>query len=123
MAITKLVGDVVNVTVPVRNIGTLSGTAYVRVALVQTGSAGYLDVIDTATGTIESVVPLDPGQTAHINFSVTIPPGTPLGLYDTICVITSGPGSTGVSLASKEEADQVEITGEFTVEILEMFES
>ena len=123
MVVIKKIGDTVNVNVPVKSTGTLAGTAYVRVSLVPSGAVTGLDIPNVDSGTLDGSVTLNPGQTSNVVFSGVIPAGTPIGLYNTVGIVRTGPNLTGDVLYEKTEAGQVEITGEFTVEILEMVES
>ena len=121
MAITKFIGDVVNVDVPIRNNGQLPGTSYVRVSLVLPPAVAGLDLINTVSGTEDGVVTLNPGETATLTFSAQIPI-VELGSYSTVGIARTGPNLTGKVLDEVSEPGQVNITGEFDVEILAMTE-
>ena len=118
MAITKFIGDTIYVTVTIRNTGTLSGTAYARVSLVPSGATTGIDLINADTETLDGVVPLVVGQTTIAFFAANIPAGTEFGLYNTVCIVRSGPNLTGDVLDELTESSQVQIlpppTAEFT---------
>ena len=123
MAITKFLGDVITVTVPVQNTGSMAGTAYVRVSLVLPPAVTGLDLPDTVSGLLDAVVTLNPGQTANVVFSGVIPAGASLGSYDTVGIVRTGPDLTGSVIADSTEPAQVDITGVFAVSIGSMVES
>ena len=109
MAIPKYVGEVINADVPIKNVGTLPGTSYVRVSLVLPPAVAGLDLINTVSGTEDGVVTLNPGETATLTFSAQIPI-VELGSYSTVGIARTGPNLTGKVLDGKTELGQVEIT-------------
>ena len=70
MVIQKYVAENVNVSIPITNIGTSAGTAYVRSSLVLPPSVTGLDLSDSVSGALDGVVTLNPVVVSLLHFTL-----------------------------------------------------
>jgi len=123
MAIDVALGMAVFVDVTASNTGSISGTGYIRCTLVPEGQVTGIDLFNlNELSNKDIAVTLARNEQTTVTFVETIPTTASLGLYDTVVIARSGPDLTGDVLVEITEPDQVNIVGQFSLEIVDIFE-